>query len=350
MNNPQVQPYFLLAVLVLVFALSFFIFRPFLAPLSLAVVFAVAFYPFYTKVLSNVGGERRGLAAIIASITIILCIFIPLALLGTQIFNEARDLYVSFSSGSGKIYLDAAAGFFSDITGKFLPGVGINAPLANISASIDTYAKEGLEWLIRNLGNAFSGIAVFLADLVIFFIALYYLLRDGEKFKRALISLSPFADTDDEGVFKNLGLAVNSIFKGSFVVALVQGVIAAVGFIIFGVPNAVLWGTMAAVAALVPGAGTALVILPGALFLFLTGSTGAAIGLLFWGALAVGLVDNFLGPKLLGRGMNLHPLLVLLSVLGGIGFFGFTGLFLGPLTLSLLFALLSIYSSRRTAR
>ncbi len=118
---------------------------------------------------------------------------------------------------------------------------------------------------------------------------------------------------------------------------------------IFGIPNGFLWGTVAAIAALIPGIGTALVFIPAIAFLFFIGNIPQALGLLAWGALAVGLIDNILGPKLVGRGMQLHSLLVLLSVLGEIIFFGPSGIFLGPLSLSLLFVLLSIYAdvSRR---
>lgn len=101
-------------------------------------------------------------------------------------------------------------------------------------------------------------------------------------------------------------------------------------------------------AALIPGIGTALVLTPAIMFLFLKGEVFSGVGLIAWGMGAVGLVDNFLGPKLVGRGMRLHPLIILLSVLGGIGFFGPIGFLLGPLTISLLFALLNIYSSLTT--
>ena len=122
------------------------------------------------------------------------------------------------------------------------------------------------------------------------------------------------------------------------------------GFSIFGVPNPILWGSVAAVAALIPGVGTALVLIPSILYLFFIGETVSASGLLVWGIVAVGLVDNILGPKLVGRGIKLHPFLTLLSILGGISFFGPLGFLFGPLTLSLLFAFLEIYSTIRRER
>ena len=179
----------------------------------------------------------------------------------------------------------------------------------------------------------------------LFFIALYYLLKDGHKLKAAIVALSPLADADDETIFQKLERAINSVMKGNLLIALVKGALTLAGFAIFGVPAAILWGSVGVIAALIPGIGTAILFAPAILFLFLSGKVFFGVGLIAWGVLVVGLVDNILGPKLLGRGMQLHPLIILLSVLGGIGFFGPIGFLLGPLTMSLLFALLDIYFS-----
>jgi len=136
---------------------------------------------------------------------------------------------------------------------------------------------------------------------------------------------------------------VNSVVKGSLIVGVVQGVLTGVGFALFGVPNPALWATIAAIASLIPTIGTGLVLIPGISYLFLVGASSNAIGLIIWGVFAVGLVDNFLGPKLIERGVKIHPFLILLSVLGGIGLFGPIGFLAGPLILSWLFALLDMY-------
>ncbi len=203
--------------------------------------------------------------------------------------------------------------------------------------------KDALQWIAGHAGDIFSGVSRFILSSFIFLIALYYLLRDGARARRALITISPLPDTEDEAILDQLARAINSIIKGSLVIALIQGVLTTVGLAIFGVPNPALWGMIAAIAALIPGIGTSLVIAPAILYLFAIGHVPQAIGFTAWGALAVGFIDNLLGPKLVGKGMRLHPLLVLLSVLGGLALFGTVGIFLGPLTLSLLFALLSIH-------
>ncbi|KKT76894.1 MAG: hypothetical protein UW70_C0009G0002 [Candidatus Peregrinibacteria bacterium GW2011_GWA2_44_7] len=177
--------------------------------------------------------------------------------------------------------------------------------------------------------------------------ALYYAFKDGETFKKSLVSLSPLQDIHDIQIFNKLTLAINAVIKGNLTVALVQGAVTTVGLLIFGVPSAILWGSITAVTALIPGLGTSLVVIPSVLFLFFTGETISAIGLLIWGLTAVGLVDNVLGPKLVEKGMQVHPFLILLSILGGLGLFGALGFILGPILLSLLFALLEIYVTLR---
>ncbi len=344
MNNQKLQSYFLLVLLVGILILSFFILRPFLYALILASVFAVVFQPLHQKIL-YLTRNKQGLAAFFTTVAIVVFILTPLVFLGIQIFQEAQQFYSSLTAGGGK---DTILNIFRDLT-ENLQSAGWRIPATSeFSINIDQYLKQGLSWLLQNLGAIFSNFAKLLVSSFIFLIALYYLLKDGQKLKKIVVALSPLADTDDETIFKKLELAVNSVIQGNLTIVFIQGILTAVGFAIFGVPNAVLWGTVTAIAALIPGIGTALVLIPAIIFLFLSGNTFSALGLLVWGVIAVGLIDNFLGPKLVGRGMQLHPLIVFLSVIGGIVFFGPIGFLLGPLTVSLLFALLAIYFSLRT--
>ena len=125
--------------------------------------------------------------------------------------------------------------------------------------------------------------------------------------------------------------------------AVTQGLLAGIGFTIFGVPNAALWGFITVIAALVPILGTSIVLTPIIIYLFAFDTLFSAIGLLAWGMLAVGLIDNFLGPKLMQRKIRIHSFLILLSVLGGLSLFGPIGFLIGPLFLALLSTLLDIY-------
>jgi len=218
------------------------------------------------------------------------------------------------------------------------------------SLDFGQYMEQGLSFLIKHLGTVFSNVAKIMVGIIVLFIALYYLFKDGHELRKSVIALSPLSDVYDETIFRKLELAINSVVLGSISVALVQGVLTAIGLAVFGVPNPVFWGSVATVTALIPGVGTSIVLISSILFLFFTGAEVAAVGLLIWGIVAVGLVDNVLGPKIVGKGAKLHPFLILLSILGGIGLFGPIGFLFGPLALALLFAFLEIYSTIRGTR
>ena len=331
---------FLLVLLTGVFAFAFFIFKPFLYALILAIVFATVFEPLHKKILAMMRG-KNGLAAFLATIAVFIIVIAPLAFLGIQIFQEAAGLYSSLAVNGGAGGFSGAAGDAIKSIQRFFPAQ------IEFSLDVEQYAKQGLNWLLQHLDFLFSNVITITVSAFVFFVALYYLFKDGQKLKRVIVPLSPLQDIYNETILNKLELAITSVIKGTLAVALVQGVISGIGYAIFGVPNAVLWGSVTAIAALIPGIGTGLALIPAIFYLFLSGETLSGFGLLIWGMTAVGLVDNFLGPKLMERGVQLHPFLILLSILGGIAFFGPFGFLLGPLVLSLLSALLEVYFAIR---
>lgn len=341
MSYQKSELYFLSVLLVGMSILVFFIFQPFLYALLLAVIFATVFAPVHKKILSATK-ENHGLTALLSVAFVLIVIVAPITFLSVQIFQEATLLYSSLVFNGG---MDGISGALKEIVRSF----GIPFLPAD-SIDLSQYMKQGLSFLIQNLGTVFSNVAKIMVSLFVLLIALYYFFKEGNKLKKSVIALSPLQDIYDETIFHKLELAINSVVRGSIAVGLVQGLLTAIGFTIFGVPSPVLWGSMAAVSALIPGFGTSLVLVPAILFLFFTGATTPALGLLIWGIVAVGLVDNVLGPKLVGRGAKLHHFLVLLSVLGGISLFGPLGFLFGPLALSLFFAFLEIYSIIRKTR
>ena len=338
MNHSKTEFYFLLVFLLGIFAITFFIFKPFLFALILAIIFATVFEPVHKKILRIVRG-RNAFAALLSSIAILTIVIVPLIFLGAQIFRETTQLYSSLVLSGGTTELSRSVNNALQSLTRFSP-----IPIT-FSVDVNHYVQQGIQWLLQNLGSLFASVTKILLDIFVFLIALYYSFKDGHKLKRAVIALSPLQDVHNERIFNKLAIAINSVIKGNFVVALVQGLLTAIGFFIFGVPNIVLWGSVAAVAALVPGVGTSLVLIPGVLYLFFIGNLASAVGLLIWGMLVVGLIDNFLRPKLVEREVRIHSLLILLSILGGIGFFGPIGFLLGPLVLSMFFALFEIYAT-----
>jgi len=144
-------------------------------------------------------------------------------------------------------------------------------------------------------------------------------------------------------IFLKLRKTINSVMVGTVFIAVIQGVLTALGFAVFGINQPVLWGSFGALLALIPGIGATLIFIPAILIKLILGETMGALGLALWGLIAVSPIDNILRPIFIERGMKVHPFLILVSVLGGLTLFGPIGFLLGPIVLSLFFALTSIY-------
>lgn len=334
MSKNQHHQLFLLFCLSASIILLFFIVKPLLAPLVMAGVFAFLFQPVFRRLKRFTKG-RDSLSAFLVALLSIILIIIPITVLGTMILKEATGLYQDLSSGNSAVVLQVEA---------FLTQAKSSFPLLeSTNLDISSYASQGLQVLTKNVGSIFSSFARIILILLAFLIALYYFLKDGGKFTEYLVELSPLEDKDDRFIVNRLKAAVHSTVKGNLIVGLIQGVVTAVGFAIFGVPNPVLWGGVSVITALIPSVGTALVLGPAIAYLFISGATLSGIGLTVWAVLAIVIVDNMIGPKLVGQGMKLHPLAVFVSVIGGMALFGPLGFILGPLALSITLALVDIY-------
>ena len=315
--------------------MAFFIFKPYLAPIFLAGIIAIASHPLYKKMLKVFGG-KNSIASFFAVFIVLVVVLTPTIFIGTALFKEATGLYgnVSYWQTGSEDFLNTITKFTEEKIRVFSP---------DFSVDLVGYLSGFAEWMIGHIGNFFSGFFSVLIGLLLMIISLFYFLKDGDKIIKKLVLLSPLSDSYDEQIIKRVGMAINSIVRGSLIIALVKGLLTALGFAIFGVPNPILWGVVSALASFVPIVGSGVVIAPAVLYLSVINSYPIAVGLAIWGVALIGLADNFLSPVLMKKGMMIHPFVILLSILGGIGFFGPIGFIAGPVILSLLFALFGIY-------
>jgi len=339
----QTKPalYFLLILLVGTLILSYFVIRPFFDPLIFAAVFATIFQPIYKKILRLTKGWESS-ASLITILIVLAFICIPITMLGTQIIKESKTMYTSIMNDGGK---NALIKSFNEILNHLEPYVPSQylPTVSKLSSHVDELLKTSLSFLAQHLGGVFGSVAELVFSLFLFLLALFFLLKDGERLKARLTFLSPLPDHQNQAIFQKMAAAVNAIIKGRLLIAIVQGVLTGLGLFAVGIASPVLWGSIGIISAFIPAVGTAPVSIPAIIYLFATGKIFAGIGLSIW-ALFVGLIDNVLAPKFMESGIQLHPLLILLSVLGGISFFGTVGFLLGPLIICLLFVCLDIYS------
>jgi predicted PurR-regulated permease PerM len=306
---------------------------PFFSALALAVIIVIICYPLYERILRVTPRQNSTLASLATTLIVVLVVVLPLVLISSTLVREAVTFYQSIGDGQ-ELAIERYISTAEQLVQRYIPEFEIN---------VTEQLRESAGWLTRNLGAIFAGT---LSTLFVFLIALigsFYFFRDGKEFLKLMIKASPLPEREDAIIFARLTQAVRSVVTGTVLIALLQGTLAAIGFTIFGVPQAVLWGSMAAIGALIPGIGTMVITVPAVAYLFITGSPGAGVGLLLWGATVVGTIDNFLGPYLMSRGSKLHPFMTLISALGGIALFGPIGFIIGPVFMTLFMVLLELY-------
>ncbi len=330
MKSPFAERWFFLVLLLLTIALVACIFKPFFAVLVIGASLAVVLSPVHhwccdKKVPST-------LSALLTTVLFVIALGGPLFAIGTVIFHQAQTAYQDLANGGGAVSL-------LDSVDQWLQSV---IP-SGYSFDLRVQASKGLALIATNLAGVFTSTISMLLAIALTFMSVFYFLKDGPRWLREAVRISPLYDQDDEKILAKLGQAVNGILRGYLFIAVLQGILIGVGLAMFGVPNPALWGLVAMFASLLPTIGTAFVSIPAVLFLVFTGNMWGALGFGLWAALLVGMIDNFLSPIVVGNKVQIPPLFILFAVLGGIVLFGPVGLLVGPLAVSLLHTLLIMY-------
>jgi len=331
-KTSQVEKKFLYALLGIVILITLAIFYPFLSVLVLAGTFAIGLSPACLWIKKNITRDNQGIASAITVILFLVLLCIPLFFVGTTIFNQIQSIYYS-------IVVNGDTSTVVQIIDKTINNI------LPAGFSFDTHEK--IIQLFSFLSSNITGFFTYTFNTIIMFIltisATFYLLKDGRKWKQNIIKLSPLSENNTEELVSNVKNSTNRILKGTLFMALVQGILSWIGFMIFGVPNPALWGVISGLATLVPVVGTSLVVYPVVLFLYLAGMHIQALGLLLWAFILVGIIDNILPPYFIAKGSEMSSLFILFSIIGGISLMGPIGIITGPLILSLLYSLIGIY-------
>lgn len=328
-------------VLLLLFAL-------FGSALIWAATLGVATYPLYEWIRGRFRG-REGLASAVMTLLVLLVLVLPMVglvvLLAGEVANAFRVLETA--AGSGTIPgLDAlrenpTVGPWVARGESLLRSVGID-----IRADLLPAARQAVSSLLGFASGIVKNVFLSLFNLVLMLVILFFIYRDGTRLQETFWSVVPLPVEDKQALKENLSSVLTACVLGILGTCLIQGLLGGVGFWIAGLPSAVLFGSLMAIAALVPFVGTALFWFPGGVYLLLAGKVAKGIFLLAWGALVVGSSDNLIRPLLIGGKAALPFSLMFLGAIGGFAAFGLKGVVIGPVLLSLSLVLFSMYRAR----
>jgi predicted PurR-regulated permease PerM len=332
MQTTSTEKYFLFVLLLITFIFTLLIFFPFLAMLVLAVAFAVVLDPVYLWIKKHLVKNISWLASLLTVIVFLICLCVPLFFVGKAVFIQTQDLYLNvISKGDSSHFIES----IETSINKLLP-VGFNF-------DIHTKITQLISNFSNNLAQLFSSTINSIVMFVLMIFSLFFLLKDGEKWEKGFVNIFPLSDNNVIEILTNLKKSINRIFRGSFIIAIAQGILAWIGFTVFGLPNAIIWTIVTAIASFVPTIGTSVVTIPAILFLFFTGMHLQALGLLIWSVIIVGTIDNILAPYVISKDTEIPSLFILFAILGGVALLGPLGILIGPLAVSLLYSLVAIY-------
>ncbi len=308
--------------------------RPFIVPLVLAAFVAVLVQPLHRR-LSRRLPKHRTLCAALTTIGVLLLVGLPLAAVGWVVVRELAGIADQVRAFAESVDLASLRDRLPDVARRYIKLEPTPTAEQAVVAAVTSAAS-----VVRTVVGAGTDLAI---DAFIAAVALYYFVLDGRRVLRGIKHLLPLEGRYFDAFVQEFRDVTYAVVYGNTATAMIQGAVGFVGLLLARVPHPVVWGVAMALVALVPLGGTALVWGPIGVALIASGRSAAGIFVLCWGALVVSTTDNLLRPRLCGSRMALHPLLVFISMFGGLTVFGLSGLLLGPLATALFMAMVRIY-------
>lgn len=338
MNGKRSTIIFLSILLLLAVALTYVITKSFLRPIAYAVIFAVVFYPLHNQMM-HWTRQRSGLAALLSTLILLFVFMVPLVILTLKAAEEALIVagYLSRRSAEQGGFARFATALIAEplqFIGRWVDLSKYDIP-AIVRANVE---KFGL-WMVGFGANILGNFARFVGNAFITLFVLFFFFRDGRNWALHAGGLMPLSSAQVSKLYRNIADTIVANVYGIVSVAIIQGTLTGVALRMVGIPSALLLGVTAGFCSILPVVGAAIVWAPAGLYLLFSGSVGKGIFVLFWGAVVISLVDNFVRPWVVSGKAELHPLVLLFFILGGVEAFGFLGIFLGPVVASVLVAI-----------
>lgn len=343
----DIQKYFLIVITILLIVLFFQFLSPFFSTLIIAGVIAAGTHPFNQWLTKKV--KNRTVATLLTLLIVTVIILAPFTMFFFFIAQEATTAYTAISDDvAWFLNLDIAlvpAKIRESFLGEWFTKVTQYTPISyeNIFGVIQDALERVSSFLVAQTAGIVARLSLFILYILVFLLSLFYFLRDGAALIKNVKQLIPLPTKYRDTLFNKLNQLSKGVIYGFFGAAVAQGLLAGFGFYVVGISNAAFWGTIMAFFSPIPYLGTSLIWVPAVIILLIQKHFVAGIFLFAWCAALVGTADNIVKPYLIGKSTAIHPLAILLMLLGGVFTFGLKGLILGPFILTLLLAFLHIY-------
>jgi predicted PurR-regulated permease PerM len=320
---------------------------PFYGAVFWAVILAIIFHPMQAAFERRFG--RGNLAAMLTMLVCIVIAIIPMALIFGALVNEGARLVQRIQSGAfdtSTLFRDAQA-MLPDWVQRQLDRLGVDEDLEAMRDRFIGALQQVGQLLAAHALNLGQNTLRFIASVGIMLYVLFFLFRDGRAIGRNVRDSMPLTPEYNRALLVRFAAVVRATVKGNIMIATLQGTIGGVAFWLLGIQGALLWGALMVVLSLLPAVGAAIVWVPAAAYLFMTGSIGKGIILVAIGAGLIGLVDNLLRPVLVGKDTRMPDYVILVSTVGGLSLFGINGFIIGPLIAALFISAWTLFREER---
>jgi predicted PurR-regulated permease PerM len=334
-SKERFQQLLFYALVLLVAYLAILVLRPFLSSLGWAVVFALMFHGVYSELVPKVGANR---AALLTTVMAAILIVAPAVTL-VSVFAREVPQFIEYVKNANLTSTDRIERIWEVVRARS-PMALPEDPFALLREGV----QRALAFLAPRAGAVVADAFATIGSLFVMLFSLFFLLRDGKVLGQQLRELLPLPDHERERLMSETRDLVIASVGAGLAVAAAQGAIGGVAFWLLGISAPVVWGVVMAMCSLIPVVGAALVWVPTALWLLLSGDIARGIILILVGVLAISMVDNILRPLLLAGRTSASGLVVFLGLLGGASAFGFIGVVIGPIILVTAGSLLKVFT------
>ncbi|HMK31368.1 MAG TPA: AI-2E family transporter [Terriglobales bacterium] len=340
MHKKKATIIFLLVILAISVGFCFVILQPFLEPLAYAIVLAIACHPLLLWLQKHVKNPSR--ASLLATLLVFVLFVVPLMFLLLTASSQAISLAQSISHKSAEE--GGVTAFLIKILDKPIGWIGRHVDLTkfDLRSQIKSHLNTAGKYLLGVAAQLLGNVAGFVVNAIITFLVLFFFFREGRSILQHAVSLLPLSENQSRRILHGISDAIVGNVYGIVAVGAAQGLLTGIATKIVGMNSSLLLGLAAGGCSVIPVVGASVVWFPVALYMLFTGQIWKGIFLIVWGTLVVGTVDNIIRPLVVGGKVALHPVLLLFALIGGVQAFGFLGLFLGPVILSITTAVFDI--------
>jgi len=351
-SSEQIGNIFFFGFLSFFLFLGYLLFEPFLKVITLSILITIIFYPVYTRILPKL--KSKIVASLVMTSLIFTFIIIPSIILVAFLINQIITLYPLMIEKISK-YKDL------DLLLKEIPVVSkiysiLENTLSSLNIKVDIsdamrgVVNEIVSFVIQQGKGIFVDVTLLVIGIVVMLVTIFFLFKDGESLYNRIYSIIPLSEKDKSFLISKSYRAIQGVVLGSVLTAIAQGILSFIGYFAIGLEMSYFWAFITFVAAFIPVGGASLIWVPIAIYTLLSKGFITAFLFALYGTFVISTIDNIIKPVVIGDKTDIHPMILVFAIIGGLNIFGFLGVFLAPIIMVMIDNMLLLFKEKYVSK